>query len=244
MCGSIAIGEGTDEMLLLGVNTHHQGRLVSGHKLVYEWQLYGFSILSFLSLLATEPSDSPQSALGPFHGYTTVLGVRGTLKPPDLVTDEVKQILEGENIPSSCPLEPDELNSACVECQEILEPLQSTLTFLDASGSTFEDNSRPTQEQPLQNILEKLMIGLQNKENNSTSIQGLSFANSQLTSIPYKALYIVRRSLQYLSLSRNNIDTLNLSQGQMQQQRLQRQTHRETPHILSALAATSHRKVQ
>nr|CAD7201772.1 unnamed protein product [Timema douglasi] len=153
------------------------------------WQLYGFSILSFLSLLATEPSDSPQSALGPFHGYTTVLGVRGTLKPPDLVTDEVKQILEGENIPSSCPLEPDELNSACVECQEILEPLQSTLTFLDASGSTFEDNSRPTQEQPLQNILEKLMIGLQSKENNSTSIQGLSFANSQLTSIPYKAFW-------------------------------------------------------
>nr|CAD7394671.1 unnamed protein product [Timema cristinae] len=314
------------------------------------WQLYGFSILSFLSLLATEPSDSPQSALGLFHGYTTALGVRGTLKPPDVVTDEVKQILEGVNIPTSCPLEVDELNSACVECQdpnyiycniteslitedldgldqinflridteslhqiksrffgeldvktldirytgllsldfdlfsgiqnlrsliirspstvviqrtqhtlskkktsfrhharagtaratvlslpgsttflptpsyvrmrttvkhhvagtEILEPLQSTLTFLDASGSTFEDNSHPTQEQPLPNILEKLMIGLQSKENNSTSIQGLSFANSQLTSIPYKALYIVRGSLQYLSLSRNNIDTLSM----------------------------------
>nr|CAD7262986.1 unnamed protein product [Timema shepardi] len=36
MCGSITNGEGTDEMLLLGVNTHHQWILVSGHKLVYE----------------------------------------------------------------------------------------------------------------------------------------------------------------------------------------------------------------
>ncbi|CAG2068098.1 unnamed protein product, partial [Timema podura] len=82
------------------------------------WQFYGFSILSFLSLLATEPSDSPQCALGLFYGYTTALGVRGTLKPPDVATDEVKQILEGENIPTPCPFEPDELNSACVECQD------------------------------------------------------------------------------------------------------------------------------
>nr|CAD7437951.1 unnamed protein product [Timema bartmani] len=35
-----------------------------------------------------------------------------------------------------------------------------------------------------------------------------------------------------------------VSQGQMQQLRLQGQTHRETPHRLSALAATSHSKVQ
>nr|CAD7393727.1 unnamed protein product [Timema cristinae] len=35
MCGSIGNGEGSDEMLLLGVNTHHQWRLVSGHKLVH-----------------------------------------------------------------------------------------------------------------------------------------------------------------------------------------------------------------